>query len=179
MSCFAKFGRASHDEPIVFGAQRPGYSRQSVEERAVDDWINFMRGEGIRRVVCLLDKEQLNYYSSLPNGLLDFYKQEFGPEMVCHEAICDHHLCDEQKLNRILGFFTKASEVGDKVVVHCSGGSGRTGHVLACWLVHGRGFEGKRALSAVEEMGRGPREAVNCGNATEEDLMQLLASCHR
>ncbi len=173
------FGKASQDERIVFGARRPGYPNQRVDEQCVADWIGFMQDHEIRRVMCLLEKGQLDYYSSLPNGLLEMYEKKFGPETVNHEAICDYHLCEKQKLKQILEFMKLADETGEKVVVHCSGGSGRTGHVLACWLVHGRGFQEKEALRVVEKMGRCPREAVNCGNANEEDLMQLLTSARR
>ena len=173
------FGEASQDEGIVFGARRPGYSSKRVEEDCVAEWISFMKDNEIRRVMCLLDKCQLGYYSSLPNGLLKMYEQEFGLEVINHEAIRDYHLCEKQKLKRILEFIKLADERGEKVVVHCSGGSGRTGHVLACWLVHGRGFQEEEALRAVEKMDRCPREAVNCGNANEEDLMQLLTSARR
>jgi protein-tyrosine phosphatase len=59
--------------------------------------------------------------------------------------------------------------------VHCSGGSGRTGHILAAWLVHHRGLSVDDALDAVISTGRNPWEAVHCGNATEEQLRCLLA----
>ena len=64
------FGEASQDERIVFGARRPGYPNERVDERCVADWIGFMQDNEIRRVMCLLEKGQLDYYSSLPNGLL-------------------------------------------------------------------------------------------------------------
>jgi len=37
---------------------------------------------------------------------------------------------------KILPFLTQTEKLGEKVAVHCSGGSGRTGHVLPHgWLV--------------------------------------------
>ena len=65
------------------------------------------------------------------------------------------------------------------VVVHCSGGSGRTGHILAAWLVYGRNFAVEYALQTVRAMGRNPYEAVECCNATMEDLEVLLRSSSR
>ncbi len=174
-----RFGAASRDERIVFGAQRPGYPSERVEEQSVVEWIDFMRKNNIRRVLCLLEKCQLGYYSSLPAGLLDLYKQEFGPDKIKYKSIRDYHLCEKRKLKGILDFVNLADEADEMVVIHCSGGSGRTGHVLACWLVYGRGCQERESLKAVEEMGRCPREAVNCGNANEEDLMQLLTSARR
>jgi protein-tyrosine phosphatase len=60
------------------------------------------------------------------------------------------------------------------VVVHCSGGSGRTGHVLAAWLVRYRGLEAGTALSEVRSTGRNPQEAVDAGLATLAELNRLL-----
>ena len=82
-----------------------------------------MQDNEIRRVMCLLEKGQLDYYSSLPNGLLEMYVKKFGSETVNHVTICDYHLCEKQKLKRILEFMKMADETGEKVVVHCSGGS--------------------------------------------------------
>jgi len=65
-------------------------------------------------------------------------------------------------------------EVREWIVVNCSGGPGRTGHVLGAWLVFGRGFSIEDALKAVERAGRDPYEAVRCGNAEEDDLIDIL-----
>ena len=67
--CF-KFKSASENESIVYGAQRPGYSSKSVNGESVRKWILFMKKYDIKRICCLLSKEQLNYYS---DDLLDTY----------------------------------------------------------------------------------------------------------
>ncbi|MHA1506726.1 MAG: protein-tyrosine phosphatase family protein [Candidatus Asgardarchaeia archaeon] len=165
------FSAAFKGENIVFGAQRPGYPLKKVEEEDVRTWIDFMKRNGIRRVVCLLPQEQLEYYT-LP--LLEVYEKEFGRRNVLWAPIEDFHLCDEDVLRKILNFLKDADEKREKVVVHCSGGIGRTGHVLAAWLVFGRGFSIDEALKAVERAGRDPYEAVWYGNADKEDLIDIL-----
>jgi len=165
------FSAAFEEEKMVFGAQRPAYSSKNVEEGEVRVWIDFMNGNGIRRVVCLLPQEQLEYYTSPP---LDVYEKEFGRENVLWAPVEDFHLCDKETLRKILQFLKDADDNRERVVVHCSGGLGRTGHVLAAWLVFGRGFSIKDALNAVERAGRDPYEAVRYGNAEEDDLIDIL-----
>lgn len=53
--------------------------------------------------------------------------------------------------------------------MHCSGGSGRTGHILAAWLVYRNGISPKEAIRAIKSMGRDPQEAGD-----NNQLMQLL-----
>lgn len=147
-----KFAPASDNEPIVFGASKPGYSNAEVL-----DWINFMKHQGMIRVCCLLDDKQLARYSNL----LNTYEQEFGYQQVCWAPIEDFHLCDlETLLNKILPFLIEADKKGKKVVVHCGGGIGRTGHVLAAWLASARGLSNKAAITAVRKTGRNPYEAA-------------------
>ena len=62
-------------------------------------------------------------------------------------------------------------------VIHCWGGNGRTGHVLAAWLVAARGLSPIEAIEAVEATGRLVQESVLAGNATLDELIKLLASC--
>lgn len=147
--------------------------------RDVDGWVQFMKEKEIQRVVCLLGKkpsgeEELDYYCHVPGGLIEAYKRAFGEDKVIHEPIDDYTLCEPQRLERIVAFLDNAKEAGDKVVVHCSGGSGRTGHVLACWLVHDRGLDPDAALRAVEQTGRCPREAGD-----GEKLRTLLEGCRK
>lgn len=133
-----------------------------------------MKSRGIKRVVCLLPKSQLDYYKGIPGGLLKLYNNEFGEENVLSAPVEDFHLPEPNKLKQILDFLKNSDKMKEKVVVHCSGGLGRTGVVLAAWLAHGRGLSEKEALEAVIATGRNPYEAVECGNATEEDLKALL-----
>jgi protein-tyrosine phosphatase len=147
-----KFATASVDESLVFGSARPGYADTQVSQ-----WIEFMIDRDIRRVCCLLTKKQIDRYSDL----LGNYRQFFGNERVCWAPIEDFSLATPELLiDRILPFLAIADQKHEKVVVHCSGGIGRTGHILAAWLVAGRGFTTESAITSVQKTGRNPYEAI-------------------
>lgn len=173
-----RFAPASEDETIVFGSARPGYTNGQVNE-----WLEFMQSQGIQRVCCLLPESQLIRYSNL----LDVYQQTFRLNRVCWAPIEDFHFAAPQTLiHQILPFLALANQEQEKVVVHCSGGIGRTGHVLAAWLVAGRGFSNKAAISAVKRTGRNPYEAVIAAPFTGRnpwkvaaELNALLEECNQ
>ena len=173
-----KFASASENEPIVFGSARSGYGHEQVTE-----WIEFMQNQDIQRVCCLLPESQLTRYSNL----LDLYRQTFGLDQVCWASIEDFHFADPEILiHQILPFLAIANQSHEKVVVHCSGGVGRTGHVLAAWLVAGRGLSHKAAIAAVEQTGKNPYEAVIAAPfkgrspwKVAAELDRLLDECNR
>jgi len=108
-----KFAAASEQELTVFGSARPGFSEQKVR-----DWLEFMKGQKIGRVCCLLPKQQLIPYSDL----LGTYEQEFGHQRVGWAPIEDFTLADFEILSgKILPFLVEADQQGEKVVVHCGG----------------------------------------------------------
>jgi protein-tyrosine phosphatase len=147
-----KFAAASESESIVFGASRPGYT-----DKQIKDWIDFMKSQSIQRVCCLLSEDQIVRYPSL----VDRYEQAFGGENVCWAAIADFEICDQTTLqHKILPFLVGSDQRQQKTVVHCSGGIGRTGHILAAWLMAGRGLAKPAAIKAVRQTGRNPYEAV-------------------
>jgi protein-tyrosine phosphatase len=147
-----KFAAAWENEPIVFGAAKP---KHTIEQ--VNRWIEFMQRQGIQRVCCLLPDTQLARYSDL----LGVYRQAFGIERVCWAPIEDFQIAErETLLQTILPFLAAADQLGEKVVVHCSGGIGRTGQVLAAWLVSGRGLSNSDAIAATRRTGRNPYEAA-------------------
>jgi len=95
-----------------------------------------MQDHDIERVCCLLD-EKLGKY----DGLLDRYRTTFDPEKVRHAPISDFEMVSESTLyDEILPFLKHADKADERVVVHCSAGMGRTGHILALWLVCGRDY---------------------------------------
>ena len=168
-----RFAPAAPDEQTVFGAERPGYSAESVAPNAVEEWIDFMRDHGIRRVCCLLPQAQLTFYK---DDLLDSYAKSFGTDNICHVPVTDFHLVSASDLEtKILPFLRDSDHRGLPVVVHCSGGSGRTGHILAAWLARERHLSAEDALATVRNTSRDPYEAVKQAHATERELIRLVS----
>jgi protein-tyrosine phosphatase len=172
-----RFAPAAPDEPIVHGAAAPGWDRvptgRSTDDDPIERWIDAMTARGIARVCVLLTDRQLERY----DGLLDRYRVVFGDHAVRHVPIDDHHFADpDVVIEDLLPFFAEADAATEPVVTHCLAGIGRTGHVLAAWLVGGRGFDPGEAVRIVAETGRDPREAIAAGNATEDDLAALLSA---
>src|SRR5262249_2914971 len=143
-----RFAPACASETMVFGAERPGYPCESVGPEEVSDWIRYMKHNAIRRIGCLLPSCQLNYYASTGPGLLKAYNEAFGPACLLHEPVPDLHLCTAEQLAKILAFLDDSVSSKARVVVHCSGGIGRTGHVLAGWVIHSRGLTEPMAIKA-------------------------------
>ncbi len=152
------FSAASEQEPFIFGARRPGFPFSRVSSQFVHAWIAFMQRQGIIRVLCLLPPRQLDGY----DALITTYRQSFGEHNVLWVPIADFQLAEEvQLIDQILPFLAEADRQREKTVVHCSGGVGRTGHVLAAWLVSYRGMSNEEAIAVVKRQGRNARESRN------------------
>lgn len=169
------FGPPSRDEKLIYGAQRPGYPGKFVQKQVADDWISFMKAQGVRRFVCLLSEDELKYYPTLSGGLLGLYAAAFGMDNVLWAPTADRQLPTGEAVRHILYFLHDATLKGEKSVVHCSAGLGRTGLVLAAWLVYQHNLTERKAIRTVEEQNRSPREAVLYGSVKENELMDVLA----
>jgi protein-tyrosine phosphatase len=148
-----KFAPATRQESIIFGAARPKYTQRSIAQ-----WIKFMQQQEISRICCLLESKQLARYAI---DLLETYRQEFAAKYVLWQPIKDFQIPPAEILiDRIIPFLISAAEKQQKTVVHCSGGVGRTGIVLASWLVSQRGYSNQAAISAVQQNKRNPHEVA-------------------
>ncbi|MDO8355528.1 MAG: dual specificity protein phosphatase family protein [Nitrospirota bacterium] len=157
-------------DPIVFATIAPPTNMAGFKA-----WIECILAESIQRVVCLLPPDQLQDFSSLPGGLLVQLHEQFGEANVCWAPIKELHYADLSTLRCILDFLEDSALRKQKVVVHCLAGLGRTGHVLAAWLVSHHGLSIQDAIAKMIALGRDPWEAVAYGNARQEDLEKLLA----
>jgi protein-tyrosine phosphatase len=165
-----RFAPAAPDEEIVHGACAPGWDDPGRSD-AVTEWLDDLEAAGIERVCCLLSEGQVGQF----DGLLDRYRNRFGAERVLHAPITDHELTTPETLaETVLPFLREADAAGEPVVVHCLAGIGRTGQVLAAWLVHARDCEPNDAVTTVRQSGREPAEAVRSGSATRGQLDELL-----
>jgi protein-tyrosine phosphatase len=162
---------AAPDEQTVYGSCSPGWHSAGEHTVCVHQWIEDVRSAGIERVCCLLPGSQLD----AEGANLTLYREAFGRKRVLHAPVPDHHLVDEAVLTaEILPFLDSASAAGESVVVHCLAVIGRTGQVLAAWLVYDREYHPKQAIETVREFGRDPYDAVHHDNATRSELYALL-----
>lgn len=148
-----RFAPAAPEESVVYGACCPGWHTAAPRETALDRWLSFITQKGIDR-----------------------YRRSFGDENVLHAPVADSRLADVDTLRAdILPFLEAAVADDSPVVVHCLAGLGRTGHVLAAWLVFGRGYTPQAAIEMVREQKRAPMEPVGRGSASRRDLLGSLA----
>ncbi|MDA4118127.1 MAG: dual specificity protein phosphatase family protein [Thaumarchaeota archaeon] len=66
-----------------------------------------------------------------------------------HIALKDHEPIDLSKMREAADFIASSISDGKAVLVHCLAGKGRTGSVLAAYMI---AYEGKTAHQAIEEL---------------------------
>ena len=91
-----------------------------------------------------------------------------------HVPVKDFSAPSPEQTARGIAAITKAVAAGERVAVHCGGGLGRTGALLACYLVH-QGWEAEAAIAQVREARPGSVET-----ASQVAAVKAYAhGCHR
>jgi atypical dual specificity phosphatase len=159
----ANLGPIAPDAP-VFGACRPGHLGGDVEA-----WTAALVDRGIDTVCCLLSDGEARRWK-----LPERYGDAFA---TAHVPIRDRHLPDPDDLRRALDVLATATADGGAAAIHCNAGLGRTGVVAAAWLARERDLAPEAAVVATEDapVPRAPREAIRDDNASEAELLELLA----
>jgi protein-tyrosine phosphatase len=130
---------------VIGGSHMP----YSLDE--IDDW----KAEGIRRVLVLAEDWEIeeawgnsDYYFSL--------LKERGFE-VLHSPVPDGHPPEEGQFREIVNWLDK----GKGNLIHCVGGIGRTGTVIAGYLMVKEGLSAQDAVEEVRKYRPGAVQTLN------------------
>ena len=120
-------------------------------------------GLGITTVISLLDEtEQTPAYSD----------EVFRPGKLLHRHSIPVRDYSPPSIQQLREFITLVLESAGAVLVHCQGGSGRTGTFGAAWLIS-KGFSADGAIEAVREMNPNAVET-----AAQEECLWTLRDGH-
>ncbi len=89
-----------------------------------------------------------------------------------HLPVADFTPPSPAQVDRGVAAITEALAAGRRVAVHCAGGRGRTGTLLACYLVH-RGLDPDAAIARVREARPGSVETRAQAMAVEAYARRL------
>ncbi|KAM9842155.1 dual specificity protein phosphatase 23 isoform 1-T1 [Aulostomus maculatus] len=105
----------------------------------------YLLDNGIQHLVCLCERKP-PYYDSCPALQLH------------HIKIADFTPPSPGQIDRFLSIVEEANSKGEGVGVHCMHGHGRTGTMLACYLVKTRKISGIDAIKEIRRLRRGSIE---------------------
>ena len=102
--------------------------------------LEWLRGQGIRTVLTLTE-------DPLPGQWLDGFAFE-----VRHIPMRDHEAPDAASLEEAATFVWDNVKKGRTTLVHCLAGEGRTGCVLAAYLIKDKGIAADEAIKALRRI---------------------------
>jgi protein-tyrosine phosphatase len=109
---------------ILAKSSRPGHRSENVSIDTVESWIEKAKNMEINSIICFLAERQLDFYSGIPSGLLEYYRKSGFEVLHLPEKDYLSPPLSEETLKRAVSGF---EELEKPVLIHCSAGIDRTG----------------------------------------------------
>ena len=113
---------------LLAKSPRPGYpGREGISKEVVDEWIENVRAMGVRSIICFLSDHQLAFYSDLPSGLIQYYRDAGFDVAHIPEGDYKSPPLSEEGVREAVASFERLQK---PALVHCSAGLARTGMAI-------------------------------------------------
>ena len=113
---------------LLAKSPRPGYpKKEGISKEVVDEWSENIRAMGGRSIICFLSDHQLAFYSDLPSGLIQYYRDAgFDVAHIPEDDYKSPPLSEEGVREAVASF----ERLQKPALVHCSAGLARTGMAI-------------------------------------------------
>ncbi len=114
--------------------------------RSLEEDLKAIKAQKVSKVLVLVTSNEFSEYGV--EGLMDRYKKE-GIETK-YFPMLNHSTCSIQDINDLVDWISENLDSGEKIMVHCVGGLGRSGFVAAAYLI-ATGMPVKKAIRIVRD----------------------------
>lgn len=150
------------EEELFFTWLIPNQLAASRGPRSKED-LRFLKEIGVD---CLIRLADIDEVSVTPKDVSEAGLEDF------HEPVPDYCPPSQAQLDRLVSYIDSKIKEGKRVAVSCRAGLGRTGTLLACYLVH-KGLDYESALAKVRENRPGSVKTFQQENAVRRYALRL------
>ncbi|MCB1159242.1 MAG: isochorismatase family protein, partial [Leptospiraceae bacterium] len=117
-------------------------------DRDLEEDIQIIKENGVKAVLTMVTPAELEFYGVYN---LEMKYREAGLDTLFLPVI-DQGVPSYHELEEILGWMQEKLKKGEKILVHCVGGLGRTGTIVACYLIKFFSLSVEEAVKRVREV---------------------------